>query len=254
MNARHRTAILILLAGLTAPGRAAAGSVTEVEEDLPVSVDSAYPIPFMGREVQSFVRYVHGDEGIDEGQAEVRLEMGILRNTELKAGIPYHFGEAEPDGWRPADVELLYSVNQETLWLPAGSVAAGARSETGSDAHGYDPVAKLLLTKTISGRTTQFQQLHANGAYRWNDEEQTGERDYELTLILGYSRRISSGLLFVSDVLRRWRMEDDHEENLAEAGIRWQVTPLITTSAGAGFGFGDHSPDTRVTAGVQVMF
>lgn len=60
--------------------------------------------------------------------------------------------------------------------------------------------------------------------------------------------------MVVLDLVREEELEKDEETNLAEIGLRYQLTPLTVLSAGAGFGFGDESPDVQLTLGFQVAF
>jgi hypothetical protein len=61
-------------------------------------------------------------------------------------------------------------------------------------------------------------------------------------------------MVFVADLVREQLFEDHEEHNLAEFGLRYQLTPRLTLSGGTGFGFGDESPDVRVMFGFQFAF
>lgn len=248
----------ILLYGLfliiSTAGYAQAGEVTDLEEDLPVRLEDATPIGYLGRELQVVQHYEREHDNRDSFRTEARLEFGFPRNGQIKIGVPFLYGSAEDNGLGNISGEFLYNLNQETLWIPAFAVAAGAWLPTADETKGYDPVVKGIFTKTISGRTNTFQQLHANVGYRFNDDRTRDERDYELDLVFGYSRLLTSSLLFVSDFVRHWRMEDNVEENVVELGLRYQLTPLMTVSGATGFGFGDESPDVTLNVGLQLLF
>lgn len=250
--------IIMAIIAILACGAPTLAQVDRIEEDFPLTIDSAYPVDYLGRELGWYIRYDRGDDGdddgIDEFETALRLEFGFPRNGEIKLTTPFKWGEVEPDGVRPIEAEFMYNLNQETLWTPAFSLAVGAEAPVGEHADGFDPFGKILITKTISGETNTFQQVHFNALYRANDEVQGSERGYESLIALGYSRRITSSTLFVTDLVREWDRIDDHEENLMEFGLRYQITPLVTLSGGTGFGFGDESPDVRFTFGMQAEF
>lgn len=252
MKTLHSVIIAVLMSSMAGP--VYGGGIEEIEEDLPVTIDSAYPIPYLGREFQSFVRYQRDEDGGNRLEAEVRLEFGFPRNGEIKIALPFQAGERTPDGLGEFRAEFLYNINQETSILPGFSLSLGMEAATGEEGAGVDPFGKVLLTKTLSGDTNTFQQVHFNGAYNINDDVLPGERGYAAEAFVGYSRRIRSDLLFVADVGHRWTKRDRVDVSLIEYGVRWQLTPLVIVTGSAGHGFGDESPDLRLTAGVQIMF
>ena len=229
------------------------GGKTNIEEGLPLTIESAYTIDYLGREVQLVTRYERDDDGSDSVRLEPRIEFGAWYNLELTAAFPFLLGESEPNGNRPIELEATYNINQETLDLPAFSVGAGVELPTGSDAEGVDPFVKLLVTRTL-GRTSMFHQLHLNLAYHWNAERQEGERSGHYMAAIGYSTRLNVDTLLVADFVREQDIEDNVEHNIIEAGIRYQLLPHGIISAGVGFGIGDESPEVRVTVGFQYEF
>lgn len=231
----------------------AGGGLANIEEGLPLTIESTYTIAYLGREFQLVSRYERGDEGVDSFLIEPRVELGIWWNTEFKITAPFLFGEIEPDGNRPIQLEFSYNLNQETLELPAFAVAGGFELPTGEDAEGYDPFLKLLVTRTL-GRSMMFHQVHLNFLYQWNDQVQADERSGRYELAVGYSRRLGVDTLFVADFVREQEMEQEIEANLVEAGLRYKLLPQGILSGGIGFGTGDESPDVRVTIGFQYEF
>lgn len=243
----------ILLLTLTIHPQIGTADHSHVEEDLPISVDSAYPIPYLGREFQTYFRYGRQDDGADKFTYEARLEYGIFPNAEIKVGAPYIFGNYEPDGFGDVHTEFLYNFNQETVFWPAFSLAGGVEIPIEDHSKGYDPFIKALLTKTI-GSDYLFDQVHLNFAWYFNDDVQMDERDYRYEVIIGYSVAINTSLIFLTDFKREAEFEDDHESNLVEFGLRFQATPLTVISGGVGFGIGDESPDAQITIGLQRAF
>ena len=84
--------------------------------------------------------------------------------------------------------------------------------------------------------------------------DQLRERDGRYEVALGYSRRVGASAMLVADLVRFEEMTENDEVNLAEIGLRYATTPQSVVSAGVGFGFGDESPDVRLTLGVQYEF
>lgn len=234
----------------------AAGAKSNVEEGFPLTIESAYTLEYLGREAQFRGSYDRTDEGRSRYTVEPRLEAGVWWNTELTIAAPFLFGDdVEGDGLGPVNVEVTYNLNQDTLDLPAFSVAAGVDLPTGptEEAEGYDPFVKLLVTKTL-GRTWTFQQLHLNLEYQWNAEAGEEERDGRYVAAIGYSRLLNPDTLFVADFVREQDRERHAETNLLEAGLRYQLLPQGVISAGIGFGIGDESPDVRFALGFQYEF
>ena len=67
----------------------------------------------------------------------------------------------------------------------------------------------------------------------------------------GYSRRLGSETILVTDFVYEQEEEKNKDAYILELGIRQQATPLTVWSIGAGVGIGRDSPDFRVTAGIQ---
>lgn len=242
---------ILLLCGLTAAP--AFGQVMELESGYPLEIEDAYPLGYLGREFRTTTRYERGDDGGDALTFISQLEIGFPRNAAITVSQPFIFGNVEPDGVGNTELELLYNLNQETRTLPAFSVAGLLEFPTNDDAHGTDPGIELLATKTLPG-TWRNHRVHANFLYQANDDVQAGQRGGRYKAVLGYSVVVTNELVFVADLVREQTMEEDEEHNLAEVGLRYQLTPRTVLSGGLGFGFGDESPDTRATFGLQFAF
>ena len=249
---RDRLYLIVVMQLLAASSLRAADHLN-LEEGLPTDLTDATVLPLWGREYQVFGRWEQADDGTDSFTLTNRFEFGFPRNTQLSVAIPAIFGEVEPDGLGDVEVEALYNLNAETLTLPAFTFGGVLHTPTGEDSHGVDPGVKLLMTKTLPG-TDWFQQIHANLTWWFNDDVQPGERGGGYKAVVGYSARVGPRATLILDLVRE-ETEFDHEEfNLAEAGLRFQVNPRAVLSTGVGAGFGDESPDVRVTLGLQLTF
>jgi len=248
-----KRAVAVLALGLAVPAAANAADHTNLEEGLPLSVTDARPIGYLGREIQGVFRYEHTDRDEDAFLGETRLEFGFPRNAQLSISVPYLFGEIEPDGFQAVRGEFLYNLNQEDVLLPSFSLAAALDFPMGNDAHGFDPVLKAIVTKSIPF-TEHFQQVHLNFEWLFNDDVRSGERARSWRAVAGYSVRLGPDTLGLFDVVREMTLERGRRENLVELGIRHQLTPRAVFSAGVGAGVGDESPDVRGTLGFQYAF
>ncbi|RIK99308.1 MAG: hypothetical protein DCC71_20430 [Proteobacteria bacterium] len=248
-RARSAAAAWLLLAW-PAPGSA---DHTNLERDLPTALEDAAPIGYLGRELQAIFRYEHTDRHDESFHAETRLEFGFPRNAQIALAIPYQFGDAVEDTIAPIRLEGLYNTNQETRFVPAFAIGADLELPTGSEAHGFDPHVKLIATKTLPF-TEWFQQLHLNFEFGWNDEQQDDDRSTSWRAVAGYSIRLGPQAIGILDFVREADFGADHQANVVEVGVRYQVTPLWVLSAGAGAGFGAESPKARATIGFQYAF
>jgi hypothetical protein len=243
----------LFAAALSALASPVCADVTEVERGFPATIEDAYPLGYMGRELQVYTRYERGHDGSDRLEFVSQVEIGFPKNAQIVVSQPFLGGNAEPDGVGDTEAEFFYNFNQETRTLPAFAGAVSLTAPTNDDSHGVDPAVELVATKTLPG-TWHLHQLHANFRYQWNDDVQPGERDGRYMAAAGYSVVLNNETLLVLDLVREEDMTEDEESNLAEVGVRYQLTPRTVISGGVGFGFGEESPDARGTIGLQLAF
>ncbi len=248
----NRLACVVTLVALL-PAPLLAADHSNLEEGLPIETADAKPLGYLGREFQSIFRYEESDDGVDSFVIETRLEIGFPRNAQISIAQPWIMGEVEPDGIGNTTLEFFYNFNQETLSVPAFAVATGLEFDTMEEADGVDPFVNLIASKTI-GDSWMFHQVHVNFYYQANDDVQPGERGGRYRASIAYSRRLNNQALLLVDFVREQEMEEDVEHNLVEAGVRYQLTPNVVLSGGAGVGIGDESPDVRGIFGVQFSF
>ena len=222
-----------------------------LEEGLPTEVEDAYPLPHKGREFQGILRYERdGDQ--DQILLEPRIEYGVAPNTQVRLAVPFSFGDGEVNTIEDVGVELFYNFNAESLSTPAFAVSIGANLPTGPDSEGVDPNVRFLATKTIGNE--KLERLHLNLGYTRNFGADSDEREHLFTGILGYSRRLNSDTILVSDFIFELEDEARREAYILELGIRHQINPQMVFTVGAGAGLTPESPDVRLTVGVQRSF
>jgi hypothetical protein len=252
MKTQGRAWLSGLLILVAAGSPAVAGELTNLEPDLPTSIEDAYPIAYLGSEVQLIQQVQRVRDNRDAKRTEARFELGFPRNGQVRIGVPFLWGRNEENGVTSINGDFMYNFNQETLWLPAFTLDAGAWLPIGHETRGYDPFIKGIVTKTISVRSGTLQQVHASILWRNNDRATPEEENYETQLVVGYSRLITPSLLAVADFANQWGMQQSSQSRVVELGLRYQLTPMTTLSGGAGFGIGDDSPQWLVTFGIQL--
>ncbi len=223
-----------------------------LEEGIPIEVEDAYPVPYKGRELQGIFRYERNN-GEDLFIIEPRIEYGFAPNWQGRIAVPFEFGSDIDDGIGDVGVEVFYNFNAEDLSTPAFAVSVGADFPTGEDSAGIDPTVRFIATKTL-GTGANLDRLHLNLSYSYNDQSGNDERDHRFGAVLGYSRRLNSETMLLTDVVYEQEEEKGKEALLVELGVRYQLTPLSVLAIGAGAGINKDAPDFRITGGFQYSF
>ncbi len=235
-----------------------AGAVDHVnlEEGLPVEVTDAYPLAYLGREVQGRLQYRLTGEGEHQARFEPRFEFGLPYNGQVSVRVPLVLGfglpqqDAEFNLGRVA-LDYLYNFNQETLSLPALSLVVGVEAPDTRTGGSFDPFGRVLLTKMLPG-STLWHRVHLNGAIQINVGRESGERPWRYTVAAGYDVRLGATVVGVVDVVRDQSMREGMVSTFGELGLRIQVTPLLAVALGGGGGATDDGePVARGTFGFQ---
>jgi hypothetical protein len=240
-------ALLVLLAASTR-----AADHHNLEEGLPTEIEDAYPVGFRGREVQAAFRYERTDDNEDRFVIDPRVEVGFAPNWQAKVSVPFFLGSADRTDSGNVGLEAFYNFNVEGLVLPAFALSGRTDFPTGKDSAGLDTTLKAIMTKSIS--KTGLDRIHLNLAWKHNAGSRHGQRDDLYRLVVGYSRRLDADTTVMVDFIREQEVEDDHEANLFELGVRRQITPRILVGLGVGAGVGDESPKFRTTLALQKSF
>lgn len=231
---------------LTAPAFAA--DHFNLEPGLPLTVEDAYPIAYRSREVQGVFQYDRAS-GDDLYAFEPRLDLGLLPNLQASLSLPYRLGSAEAADSGDATLEGLYNLNSEGLYLPAFALAASASAPFADDDGHWETEIKGIVTRSLGGYLPR--RLHLNLSWLHDFTGNDEERENRYRVVLGYSQPVSSDTVLIADISHERRLAEGQEQNLAEAGVRYQLTPLAVLSAGGGVGLGQDDPDLRVTFGLQ---
>jgi len=243
-----------LLAALLLSASPARADHTNLEEGLPVEVTDAYPLEYLGREVQTRLQYRYTAEGAHETYIEPRFELGVPYNGQLAVRVPmvgrFMNGEQRFDLGRVA-LDYMYNVNQETLSIPAFSLVGGVEAPDTREGGSFDPFARLLISKMIPG-STFWHRVHLNGTIQANVDRKDAERAFRYVVVAGYDFRLTPTMIGVIDAVRDQPMQDGPASNFGELGIRVQITPLFALAFGGGAGASDEGdPVARGTAAFQ---
>ncbi len=241
-----RIAIALVIWGFMGSGMVKAADHLNLEEGLPTEVEDAYPIPYKGIELQGQFLYQQTENGEEFG-LESRIEFGFAPNWQGRITLPFQFGSAVEDGIGNVGLELFYNFNAEGLSTPAFALSGSVDFPTSSDEEGFEGTIKLIATKTL-GKAVDVDRLHLNVAYTYDSND---ERRNRLRAILGYSRRLGSETILVTDFVYEQEEEEERDAYVLELGVRHQVHPLTVLTVGAGAGLTADSPDFRITAGFQ---
>ena len=251
---------------LVFPDTVSAADHTNLEEGLPVTIEDAYAIKQNAIEAQGYFQYDRtrrDPEGKDRFWVVPRLEFGPLPNTQFTIEVPYRFGDASETQQGEFRSQLLYNFNTEGRVLPAFAVSGTVYQPFGYQSGGTETELKFLATKSLdtldpSGSSPYSyvpRRLHFNASWFHNYDPLTGpnaERQDRYRVGVAYSQPLTNDLLLVTDVYRETDRARRSAINIAELGVRYQLTPqtILTGAGGVGFG-GDRSQDFRFTFGFQ---
>lgn len=194
-----------------------------LESGQPTSLEDAYTIERGVLEFQSFTSYERTGRNEDRFRWSNVLTGAPMENTQLRLAVV------------------------SRVDAPVGDELSGA------DKDGWDTTLKLLASQPIVVGTFQGA-LHLNAGWTHNFDEAPGERDDMYKLAAGYSQAVGEDITVILDLAREQHVIDDELENMAEIGVRQDLSENTTANIGGGFGFGDDSPDFRVTFGLARAF
>lgn len=258
MSHPHRHALLPLVALVgafaTVPGRAA--DHANLEEGIPIRIEDAYPTSRNAIELQGYVRYerVRNDEGRhDRFELAPRIDIGAARNLQVSIGSPYRLGDAPETSQGDASVEALYNFNSEGLAVPAMSLAAGVERPYGAQSGGTETTFKFLATKSLGafGESYVPRRVNFNLAWMHNWNPLDEERRDRYLVGVGYHQPVANDWVVAADIYREQSRMKDGAMNVAEIGLRYQLSPVTVLAVAVGAARGDDAPRGLVTFGFQ---
>jgi hypothetical protein len=221
-----------------------------LEENLPLAVEDAYPIEFRSVELQGRFSYGLFGNNDDQFLLEPRVEAGILKNSQLTIKVPIVFGDDGAfEGSGNIGVGALYNFNVETNLIPAFSLSVQEEFPSGKDTGAFETTIKGIITKGFNNHRFNF-----NGSYINVANEDKNERNDLYFFGIGYDYPISIDAIFLADFFTM-RAKDKGVDNLyiGEVGIRYAINPwsVLSLSVGTGFGSSDEAAEFSVTIGYQ---
>ena len=265
MRSRMLGGLLPVASLLFAAGQARSADHTNLDENLPVTVEDAYPIPFNSIEAQGYFLYDRnrvgprgqGGRASDAFTFAPRVELGLFRNFQASVALPYRVGNGPETRQGSFQAQGLYNFNTEGVALPAFALGFGVYQPFGYQNGGTETLVKAVATKSIGSFGTNYvpRRLHLNAAWFHNYDplrsaDERERRDRYLVGV-GYSQPISNDAVLVADIYRQELRDRRRAENMVELGVRYQLTPQTVLSGAVGTGFADRSPAFRALVGVQ---
>ena len=252
-------ALPLALALLTAlPAVVRAADHTNLEEGIPTQLADAYPIGYLGKELQLATRFDRTADHRNLFLVEPRFEYGLARDLQVSVGVPFNYGSAAPRqaggrGIGNVNLSALYNFNQESLVLPALALSARAEFPTADRARGVDTAVGVVFSKTL-GAANFIPRLHVNALWLHNAGAGSRERENGYRLIGGYTMRVGADTFVILDHVHERAVNERRTSEVVELGLRRQVTPRLVLSIGGGAGLTDDSPHARASLGAQFTF
>jgi len=218
--------VVVLLSGREA---IAQEDFRSLDAGRPLKVTDAYPKKYLELEFQFGLQgsWTEGGRRLFEGV--LQLEMGVLRNLEIGAGLQVATqNDSTTSGLESVEVEVLYNFRHEGWTWPGVAIQVSAEAPTGSDLsrENWAWGADLLLTRSFANRL----RIHVNGGYAV--ASQADGDDYwrggvAFDIPMGFSSRLIMGDLYAevpvgTGPTRAW----------AELGTRVQVSNLTVIDVG----------------------
>lgn len=256
METNMRISPLVATAIALMPGTLRAADHLNLEQGQPTVVEDAYTLKEGAIELQGslgFERLPHNEEGRSRFTLAPKIEMGIAPNLQLSFDAPYREGNAPETGEGDMNLEALYNFNTESLLVPAMSVGVGIHEPYGSESGGTETSIKAIATKSIGpyGDTYIPRRIHLNLRWNHNWDREPGERSNRYLAGVGYSQPINNEWVVVADLYREEERMVGSARNMAEVGVRHQMTPLTVMTLGLNAGLNDQAPDWGVVVGFQ---
>lgn len=229
---------------------------TNLDENLPVRLTDAYPIPFNSIEAQGYFSYDRnrlgsggrGGRGSDAFTLSPQLEVGAFRNTQVSISAPYRLGNASETKQGDFVAQALYNFNSEGQVLPALALQVGVDQPFGHQHGGTETSMQGIATKSIGSFGTSYvpRQLYLNAIWFHNYDPlslgEARERRDRYLVGVAYSQPLTNDAVLVADIYREQLRESTRAQNIVQVGVRYQLDPQTVLSGSVGTGFADRSP------------
>ncbi len=255
----------VVLAVAASGSAAWAADHTNLDENLPVRLTDAYPIPYDSIEAQGYFSYDRkrygsagrGTRGSDAVTFSPQVEVGLFRNFQASVAVPYRLGNASETKQGDFVAQGLYNFNSESVYVPALALQVGVDQPYGYQKGGTETSVQAIASKSIGSFGTSYvpRQLHFNAIWFHNYDPlslaDVRERKDRYLVGVAYSQPVTNDAVLVANIYREELRERTQAQNIIQVGVRYQLDPQTVLSGSVGTGFADHSPAFVALIGFQ---
>jgi hypothetical protein len=251
----HRLALslaLILSMPLSVPAYALTSLISNINRDLPLSMEDARSIEAGSLQLQAVTRYARTHEGSDQYFLSPQLQYGFSPRGFAQISTTEILGSEPKSGTSDLTLAGFYSLIPELknpfklalytqLELPTGPSSSGLQSEVG-----------VFATESLD--KLEKNEIHLNLYWIHATNPSENELRHSYRVILGYTNAISTKLIFLSDAVREQGPDWNQFSNTLETGLLYSSSSTQTFGIGIGAGIGEESQKFRVTLAYQYAF
>jgi hypothetical protein len=249
---------LIVTAILALCAAAHAEDVSDLEDELPMTIEDAIPNKPGSVELDGGLRYQRmrsttPGQGRHEYQLTPRVQIGVAQDFQVSIAAPYRLGTAEDTSQGEFRLDGLYKLNSETRYQPAFAIGAGIEQPFGANSGGAEVLIKGIMTKSLGESQNRDRpvQVHVNLVARHNLDREDNERRNRYLIGAALSKQLSERWLIATSLFREQERERNKATNMAELGARWKLSEKTILSGAIGRGINQDAPLWRFLMGVQ---
>lgn len=246
-----RLSLLLLLA----PIPTLAANYLDLNAYQPTRIQDAYTLDQGKIELLGTVGFEHqpGNRGDERYSLVPQAQIGLTPRLQLSLAAPYRMGDAYETDQGDVDLQALYNLTREEGMMPAISVGAGLNEPYGSDSGGTEASVSFVTSKTLGPFEPHYRspRVHLNLSWFHNLDRESDEREGRYFIGAGYSQPVIDKWMAVFAVSREQERNEDLSSNIAELGVRHQLSPSTALSMGASTGLNDDAADWGLMFGVQ---
>ncbi len=241
-----------MIACLSAGSRAEAADPQSLSSYVPVQVEDALPVRLGTVELQTDDRFTQDTtnaKGSGLFNVEPVIKLGALPGLQLDVSTPYAFGDQSGHNLGSAGADALYQFNQNELYIPSFAVHAYYASPFGAGHKTAEYTLRGIATKYLGGQAAPRIDVQFSW-YHYTQPSDTARRD-QLEFGIATSMLVSRDAALVIDFVRGAKTDKGADQNLVDAGIKFQLDDTLAVTFGGGVGIAEKSPEFRVLVGLQ---
>jgi len=253
----HVSLVLVLLGVGVGPAIAA---VVDAEPplvgDRPDFTESAVTVPRGSVQHELGVTHAREDDLEATVAGEWLVRWGVVRNLELRLGLPSWAREEAPgaaaDGWTDGLVGLKWHSQDGRGPRPAAALLVGTTVPVGSGRFGEDtlrPEVAIAMEWSLGARVG----LGANVGYRYASQDLLRYDQWRASLSLGLDLGAGLGCFVEGFGFSRLRPDGDRQGFL-DAGLTWRVATTWQLDVRGGLGRNGRAEDWFAGAGLVTRY